>query len=72
VIWVKNKGGYLVHFVPSLRILRAENGVIVEKGFGDFRVVLLGDGEIDGGDVLGVAVVWRCAEFQKGSVRGTS
>jgi hypothetical protein len=58
---------HLMHFVPSLCVLSAQDGVVVQQSFGDFRVVFLCDREINWRYVFGVSVVWRCAEFKKGS-----
>lgn len=48
---------YLVHFVPALRVLGAEHGVVVQQRLRHLRVVFLRHRQVDGREVLRVAII---------------
>ena len=56
-----------MHLLPALRVLRADGGPLVEQRPGEHGVGPGGDGEVEGREPLGVAVVGGGAELQEGA-----
>lgn len=57
-------GDYLMHFLPSLRVLSAQHCVIMQQRLHNLWIGFLGDGQVDSGEPFGVPIVGRCAQLQ--------
>lgn len=56
---------YLMHFLPPLQVLDADHRTVMQQGFTNHRVGLVGDRNIQWGDPFRVLVVGRGPQFQQ-------
>jgi len=54
----------LVNLLPALEVLRPDESVVVEQGFGHNRVCRVDYRVVDWGQALPVSVVWACTKFE--------
>lgn len=60
---------HLVNFIPALRVLCSQRCMIVKQSFGDFRIGLPRDRDVDGSEILTIAIIRRCSELEESSVQ---
>lgn len=79
IIWIRNSSHmprmssqysqsqcntHLVNFIPTLGVLCSQRRMIVKQSFGDFRIGLPHDRDVDGSEILAIAIIRRCTELQ--------